>query len=172
MSAGRALGRAALLTLRLVTAGLFIWAAAVKLGKPRDFLFSIKGFKIVPEHILEPLAYMVPWTELVCAAALVFGFWARSAALVLAAMLLIFIGAILSVLARDMSVECGCFGDFSLLCEPGAVGWCNIGQNALLLAIALPVVLWGPGALSWDSAAARRCRRAAPAPVDAEKARS
>jgi len=159
VSAGRAAGRASLLVLRLATAGLFVWAAVVKLSGPRDFLYSIKGFKILPEHVLQPLAFMVPWTELVCAIALVFGLWGRSAALVLGTMLVVFMGAIVAVLARDMHVECGCFGDFSLLCKAGAVGWCNVGQNALMLAIALPVMIWGPGALSWDSWARRRCRR-------------
>ena len=52
MSAARAAGRITLLLLRLVTAGLFIWAAAVKLAGPRDFLFSIKGFNERPETIV------------------------------------------------------------------------------------------------------------------------
>jgi uncharacterized membrane protein YphA (DoxX/SURF4 family) len=173
VSAGRIAGRSALLVLRLATAGLFITAAVVKLTDPLDFRTSIKGFKLLPEHILDPLAFVVPWTELVCAAALIAGFWSRSAALVLGAMLVLFMGAIASVLFRDMHVECGCFGDYSFLCKPGAVGWCNVGQNALLLAIALPVVFWGPGALSWDSRAARRCRGvAAVGPVDSASAPS
>jgi uncharacterized membrane protein YphA (DoxX/SURF4 family) len=151
MTAGRLVGRAVLLVLRLVTAGLFIWAASVKLANPVKFLFSIKGFEVLPEHMLEPLTFMVPWIELVCAAALLLGFWARPAAIVIGGMLLVFVGAILSVLIRGMSVDCGCFGDFSFMCKPGAVGWCNIGQNALLFAIATPVMLWGGGVLSVDS---------------------
>ena len=106
--------------------------------------------------MLQPLTFMVPWTEVACAAALLFGVWARSAAIVIGAMLLGFIGAIASVLIRGMHVECGCFGDFSVLCPPGAVGWCNIGQNALLFVIALPVMIWGPGFLSWDAVAVAR----------------
>lgn len=155
-------GHGALLVSRLLTAGLFLWAASVKLAEPRDFLFSIKGFKILPEThaMLEAFAFMVPWTEAVCAVALIAGFWARSAAIVIVGMLVVFIGAILSVLIRGMSVECGCFGDFSLLCSSGEIGWCNIGQNTLLLAIALPVMIWGPGLFSWDSWAQQRCRMA------------
>lgn len=157
MSTWRMIGRSMLFVLRLVTAGLFIWAALVKLGDTREFVFSIKGFQILPEHMLEPLAYMVPWIELVCAAALLLGFWARPAALVIGGMLMVFVGAILSVLIRKLSVECGCFGDFSFLCDAGAIGWCNIGQNGLLFAIALPVMLWGPGVFSWDSRPIRSC---------------
>ncbi|HZW11539.1 MAG TPA: MauE/DoxX family redox-associated membrane protein [Phycisphaerales bacterium] len=173
MSGGRAFGRSVLLVLRLVVAGLFIWAAKEKLESPLDFRANIDGFKVLPEHILDPLAFMVPWTELVCAAALIVGFWARSAALAIGAMLVLFMAAIASVLLRGMHVECGCFGDYSLLCKPGAVGWCNVGQNALLLAIALPVMIWGAGALSLDSRAARRGRGIpAAGPVDTVAVRS
>lgn len=171
MSGGRAFGRVVLLVLRLVLAGLFLWAAKEKLESPLDFRASIKGFELLPQHILDPLAFMVPWTELVCAAALIVGFWARSAALVIGAMLVLFMGAIASVLLREMHVECGCFGDYSLLCPPGAVGWCNVGQNALMLALTLPVIIWGPGAFAVDSRAARRCRRVEPA-VDSARAAS
>ncbi len=172
MSAGRQFGRVVLLALRLLTAGLFIWAASVKLGwfdptslhPIRDFRESIQGFHILPEHLTDPLAFLVPWTELVCAAALVVGFWGRSAALVLAGLLLTFIGAIISVIVRPgINVECGCFGKFTLMCPPGEAGWCNVGQNAVLIAIALPIIIWGPGALSLDSRAPRRSR--IPAPV-------
>jgi len=158
----RTFGGALLLILRLATAGLFIWAASVKLAGPREFLFSIKGFKILPEShaMLEALAFMVPWTEMVCAIALIVGFWGRAAAMVIGGMLVVFIGAILSVLVRGMTVDCGCFGDFSLFCSSGTIGWCNIGQNVLLFAIALPVMIWGPGLFSWDRYAEHRCKMA------------
>lgn len=160
MSAGRVFGGLGLLLARVATAGLFAWAAYEKLKSPRNFYFNIKGFEVFrggAVRLIEPLAFMVPWTELVCAAALLLGLWARSAAIVLGAMLLAFIGAIASVLIRGLHVECGCFGDFAALCPPGAVGWCNIGQNAMLFAIALPVMLWGPGFLSWDAVARAGC---------------
>ncbi|MBK7404202.1 MAG: DoxX family membrane protein [Phycisphaerales bacterium] len=151
MTASRTIGGVVLLLLRLVTAGLFIWAASVKFADVRTFRQSIKGFHLLPEHILDPLAFLVPWTELVCAVALILGLWARSAALVIAGMLAMFAAAVASALLRpEIHVECGCFGKYTLLCPPGEVGWCNVGQNALLLAIVLPVILWGPGILSLD----------------------
>lgn len=177
---GIKLGRAVLLAMRLVIAGLFIWSASVKLGlfgsesadAVRDFRQSIKGFYILPEHITDPLAFIIPWTELLCAAALILGFWGRAAALVLAGLLLTFIGAIVSVIYRpEIHTSCGCFGKFTLMCPPGEVGWCNVQQNLILLAIALPVIIWGPGALSLDARAACRRRGAAPA-VDSDPAAS
>lgn len=154
---GGAFGRAVLLLLRLTIGGLFLFAAVLKIQDPLQFYFSIKGFQILPEHILQPLAFMVPWIEVVCGLALLTGTWAKAAALVIGGMLLVFMGAILSVIVRtDIHVECGCFGDFSPFCPKGAVGWCNIGQNAVLLAIALPVMLWGAGSLSLDGMLAAR----------------
>jgi len=170
-----------LIVSRLATAVLFAWAAMEKLKSPRDFYFSIKGFQLLPEHMLQPLAFMVPWVELVCAAALLVGFWARSAAIVIGGMLLVFIGAVVSVLVRpDLHVECGCFGDFTLLCAPGEVGWCNVGQNLLLFLVAFPVMAWGPGWLALDrpeprggccGVSACACGAKAPA-VDSEPAAS
>ncbi len=156
-SPARVAGRLLLLVLRLGLAGLFIWAATLKLQDPRAFLYSIKGFDLLPEHILPPLAFIVPWTEIVCAGALLLGVWSRGAALALTGMLLTFIGAILSAIVRKLEIECGCFGDYSFMCKPGAVGWCNIGQNAILIVSALPIILWGGGMLSIDSLIAKRC---------------
>ena len=166
---GGAFGRTVLLLLRIAIGGLFLFAAVLKIQDPLQFYFSIKGFQILPEHILQPLAFMVPWIEVVCGIALLTGTWARAAALVIGGMLLVFMGAILSVVVRtDIHVECGCFGDFSPFCPKGAVGWCNIGQNAVLLAIALPVMIWGGGLLSLDSKLAGRSAAAEGPGVDGQ----
>ena len=148
--------KALLLLVRLVLAGVFAFAAALKIADPQAFAFSIHGFKIVPEQLVPAAAFVVPWTEMLCAAALVFGFWSRSAALILSAMLIAFIGAIVSALLRpDVSPKCGCFGDFGLLCPPDKIGWCNVAQNALLLAGSLALTVWGGGFLSADALTCR-----------------
>lgn len=131
--------KALLLLIRLALAGVFAFAASLKIADPQAFAFSIHGFKIVPEQLVPAAAFVVPWTEMLCAAALVFGLWSRSAALILSGMLLAFIGAIVSALLRDdVDPKCGCFGDFGLLCPPDKIGWCNVRQNALFLAAASP----------------------------------
>ncbi|MCL4742033.1 MAG: DoxX family membrane protein [Phycisphaerales bacterium] len=154
--------RALLLLIRLAIAGVFAFAATLKIADPQAFAFSIHGFKIVPEPLVPAAAFVVPWTEMICAAALVFGLWSRSAALILSAMLAAFIGAIVSALLRSgVDPKCGCFGDFGLLCPPDKIGWCNVGQNALLLAASLALTVWGGGLLSMDALACRRRAREA-----------
>lgn len=139
------------LLLRLALAGVFGFAAWVKLNDPQEFLTSIKGFQLLPDHLLAPNAYLVPWTEVVCCILLLIGWRAQAAALVLWTMLVVFIAAIMSAIYRGLSLKCGCFGDFSLMCTGGEVGWCNVLQNTLLAAAAIVVIFWGPGYLSIDT---------------------
>ena len=82
-----------------------------------------------------------PWIELVAGLALIFGIWRRAAAGIIGALLVLFIGLVISVLARDMSVECGCFGKLSPFCDK-AIGKCNLIQNGILLAIASYLTFW------------------------------
>lgn len=140
-----------LLALRLGLAGLFFLAAWVKLRTPIDFSDSVKAFKILPDHLAQVATFAVPWVELVCAACLAVGFWARASAGVLFSLLLVFIGGIASVLWRGLSVNCGCFGKLQPFCT-GPLGACNIVQNAVMAAGALAVMAWGAGLLSADRA--------------------
>ena len=48
-------------------------------------------------------------------------------------LLAVFIALIGSVIARELNVECGCFGKLSPFC-PKKVGMCNIIQNGVMLA--------------------------------------
>lgn len=159
------------LVLRVALAGVFGYAASIKLGLgpwsadggPQAFLFNIKGFEInqaypglLPDHLLVPLAFIIPWLELLCAIFLLLGMWTRASALVLAGLLITFIGAIYSVLSRGMEIECGCFGKFGLFCTPGKITECNLIQNAALLTAVLVVWLLGPGFFGVERALGRR----------------
>ncbi len=136
--------------LRLALAGVFGFAAVLKLMDPQAFMLSMDAFGILPAHVVKPMGFFLPWIELLCAVLLLVGWRSRPAALVLWAVLMAFIGAILSVLFRGVVLECGCFGKFSLMCAPGAFGWCSVLQNCLLASASVVVLFWGPGYLSID----------------------
>jgi uncharacterized membrane protein YphA (DoxX/SURF4 family) len=141
----------ALVVVRLVLAGLFGFAAYVKLSDPQAFAFSIKGFKLdaIPDGLVTLATFAIPWTEMLCAICLLLGLWTRAAALVLSLLLVVFIGAIASALARDLNVKCGCFGNLELFCK-GPLGPCNIVQNTVLLAAGSLLVMWGHGRMGLD----------------------
>ncbi len=149
-----------MLVLRLVLGGLFVLAASLKLAHPQDFANSVLAFKVFPpaaDHLNYLATFVVPWTEMLCGVLLILGLWTRSAALVLTLLLGVFLGGILSVLARNLDVSCGCFGKFEFPCGK-VVGPCHIARNAVLIVMALLVLARGPGGLALDTC---RCRPSA-----------
>lgn len=132
--------------LRMALGGMFLFAAWNKLqpapsegamNGPQNFVASVQAFKLgLPDWALRLSTSMTPWIEVVAGLALILGIWRRSAAAVIAALLVVFIALVVSVLLRpEISVECGCFGKLSPFC-PKRVGWCNIFQNGVMLSIA------------------------------------
>lgn len=147
------------LVLRLGVGGLFGLAAVIKLGNPQAFADAIHAFKLLPPHLNVFAAFAFPWVELVVAIALVLGLWTRAAASVAVLLTIGFIIAIASVMIRsDVTVtECGCFGDFVVLCT-GPPGWCHLGQDIVLIGASLLLVLLGGGFLSVDQILLSRSR--------------
>lgn len=160
----------ALLPIRLALAGVFGFAAVMKLADPQAFGFAVKAFKLVdPEqggHVLMMLTYGVPWAELIAALLLIVGFWTRGAASLLGLLLLMFIGGQISLITRGISTECACFGDAELFCQ-GPVGWCHIVRNAVFLLLTLVLIWRGGGLASLDHRLNRAGKPAGSAdPVD------
>jgi len=164
-SAARWIESIAVLTpLRLLLGGLFLLAAWAKLfsnpmagslvdNPAQTFAESIKAFKIIPvdggEHVIRLLAFTIPWAELICGALLILGLWTRAAATLVSVQLLVFTGAILSVIVRNLDVTCGCFGKFEWPCT-GPMGWCHVARDVALLAMALILAWRGSGVLGLD----------------------
>jgi uncharacterized membrane protein YphA (DoxX/SURF4 family) len=135
---------------RLLLGGLFVFAGVMKLLNPTLFAQAIGAFKFnLPDHLLVVSAFVTPWVEIVAGAAMVLGVWSRAAAGLICVMLVGFLGALASVLVRGLDVHCSCFGEFEYPCT-GAVGWCQIVRNTVLLVLGLTVVFLGPGPLAID----------------------
>jgi uncharacterized membrane protein YphA (DoxX/SURF4 family) len=143
------------LILRLGLGGIFIFAAAVKLRDPQAVAGSIQAFKInlmgqpMPDHLVLLGTYGIPWLELLVGAALVLGLWTRSAALLYTLLMASFVALVISVIQRDMNVECQCLGRFKLFCS-GPLGTCKVIENSILMAGSLLVLTIGSGSFSLD----------------------
>lgn len=141
------------LVLRLGLGGLFLLAAFYKLRDPMTFAEAVMAYRMgLPDALTQLATYAVPWTEVFCGVALVLGLWTRAAAAVFIALIAVFLVGILSVIARDLNITCGCFGKFKLYCE-GPVGWCKVGENLALCILAGILVARGGGRISLESAA-------------------
>ena len=87
---------------------IFVAASLPKIADPPSFAHMIYNYKLVPFSMIAPMALVMPWIELLCGLALIFGIWKGTARAIIAAMLLTFITAIASNRARGNAIDCGC----------------------------------------------------------------
>src|SRR5436305_13649398 len=90
------------LTIRIQLAlGIFFVAAALpKIVDPPSFAHMIYNYRILPGAVINLMALVMPWVELLCGLALILGIWTATARSIVAAMLFVFIIAISVNLAR------------------------------------------------------------------------
>jgi len=118
---------------------LFLYAGIVKMLDPVHFAEGIKAFELTSPQWAEVLTFGVPALEAVAGLILFLGvrsLW-RGAAVVLAGLLAVFCGAIVSAWWRGLPVSCGCFGDASGV--PSDPMWWSI-RNAALAGVLLLLV--------------------------------
>ena len=144
----------ALFVCRVGIAALFLFAAWQKLfapgAGPQKFSLAINSFKILPEHLVHLATGVIPWLEVLCAVLVLIGVWTRAAATVLTLLLVGFTVAVISVLLRNMSLTCGCFGNLTLICPKGVMGWCKVFENSVILLPCVLVAVFGGGWLDLD----------------------
>jgi len=97
------------LACRLAAGGVFVYASLDKLVHPDAFAQAIANYRLVPMALLHPFAWLLPVVEAVAGIALIVGWQRRGAALLIAAMTVMFIGAIALALFRGLDISCGCF---------------------------------------------------------------
>jgi uncharacterized membrane protein YphA (DoxX/SURF4 family) len=142
------------LILRLLLGGLFIYASLDKIADPPAFARIIYQWQVLGPVPSNLVAVILPWLEALAGVLLLAGIWRREAALVVALLLVVFLVAAGSVMARGIDVEnCGCTSVAAKAEAGGAigVGWFRVVRNAFLLASSLVLV-----GLPGDAAAGRR----------------
>ena len=94
---------------QIALGAVFVAAALPKVVDPPAFAHMIYNYRLVPGGLVNALALLMPWLELLVGILLIVGVWRREAALVAVLALLVFMGAIGWNLARGHAVDCGCF---------------------------------------------------------------
>lgn len=87
----------------------FIYASYHKIVEPAHFAKIIYGYYLFPEFIINLIAIILPYLELLSGIALILGIYPRSALLILESMLFAFIVALSINLIRGHNFDCGCF---------------------------------------------------------------
>lgn len=95
----------------LLLANVFIVSGVSKAIHPAAFQERILDYRLVGHAVASGLAAWLPWLEIVCGTAVLVPALRRGALLLLAGLLVLFIGALNSALIRSLGIHCGCFGD-------------------------------------------------------------
>jgi protein-disulfide isomerase/uncharacterized membrane protein YphA (DoxX/SURF4 family) len=95
---------------RLLLAGTWAWAAVAKMGDPAASVRAVRAYRILPEWLAQGVGYGLPFLELGLAVLLLIGLATRAAAVLSAALLVVFLAGIVSAAVRGLQIECGCFG--------------------------------------------------------------
>lgn len=102
-------GKYTTMLFRLALGAIFIYASIDKIAHPADFARAIFYYRILPVPFVNIFAVVLPWVELFTGTLLIVGIFTRGSALLIDAMLMVFIVAIAYNVLRGVDIACGCF---------------------------------------------------------------
>ena len=139
------------LAARLVVGGVWIVAGAIKLPDPATSVQAVRAYQLLPASVVPTVGQLLPVVEIVVGLTLVLGVLTRGAAIVSALLFLAFIVGIVSVWARGITIDCGCFGGGGL--DPNATSkypW-EIARDVALLLLSVYLAWAGRTRLAVDN---------------------
>lgn len=122
---------------RVAFGALFVFAGAQKMVDANAFAQAIFNYQILPARLVQGAALVLPAVEVVCGLALCANALARGAAVVLNALMAVFLAALGLAMARGLNVDCGCFG-----ATGQTVTSETLIRDGVILAVGL-IALWG-----------------------------
>jgi uncharacterized membrane protein YphA (DoxX/SURF4 family) len=145
---------------RLVLAGVFLVAGALKMPDPAAAVRAVRAYRLLPEPAVAPVAFGLPVLEIAVGLALLLGVFVRAAAIAAAVLLVVFLGAVGSAWARGLQIDCGCFGHGGTVAAGDTAYPAEVLRDLALLLVALALA-WRP-----TSRLALGARPAAPDPKE------
>jgi uncharacterized membrane protein YphA (DoxX/SURF4 family) len=127
------------LAARLYLGTIFLLACWHKLMEPGAFALDIATYQILPLSLINPMAIVLPWVELLAGIMMVIGLRTRAAALLVAGMMVLFLAAISLALSKGLEMSCGCFASQGAAEDP--MSWRTIVRDSGWLLLALYVLL-------------------------------
>jgi uncharacterized membrane protein YphA (DoxX/SURF4 family) len=118
---------------------VFIWAGVVKALDVPAFAGQVAAYQLLPYAWNYAVAATLPYVELAAGVLLLTGQRVRPAALLTILLNAVFIVVLLSVLARGLNIDCGCFGP-----DAGTTPLQALGRDLVLLALAVVVYRQAP----------------------------
>lgn len=109
--------------LRILIALIFLVAGVLKLRDPLAFSDGIAAFQIFPAWIINPMAMILPYFEILTGLGVLSRRTRSAAALAACGLSACFVVLYASALARGLDVTCGCFGKWEILQASTRVGF-------------------------------------------------
>ncbi len=128
---------------RLVLAGVFLAAGGLKAVDPQTSVAAVRAYRLLPPAAETLVGWGLPFLEIALGLVLAAGAFTRVAGAVSAALLTVFVLAVVSAAARGLSIDCGCFGGGGSVAEGQTDYGGEIVRDSLLLLLALWLV-WQP----------------------------
>ncbi|MDX6213708.1 MAG: hypothetical protein QOF82_2795 [Frankiales bacterium] len=122
---------------RLVLAGVLGYAALSKIADPAATVRAVRAYRILPDSLAVPFGHALPWVELTMAVLLLVGLAVRIAGAAAAVLLAVFVAGVVSVAARGLRIDCGCFGGGGATAHPHYTA--EIVRDLAFLAISVAV---------------------------------
>ena len=129
-----------LLAARLLLGSMFIVASIDKIAAPDAFAANIVAYQLLPYALVNMIALIVPWMELLCGIFLVGGVYTRGSSALLSILLVVFIVAMVAALLRELKIDCGCFGKE----HATPVSWRKVAEDVGLLLLGVYIFIIPP----------------------------
>jgi putative oxidoreductase len=97
------------LFVRLAIGAIFIYASLDKIAAPAQFARIVYNYHLVPGELINLLAIIMPWVELICGISVILGIYKEGGILIIGFLLCVFAVSIGINLVRGVDLECGCF---------------------------------------------------------------
>jgi len=95
---------------RLLLGTVFVYAGVLKVNDVQAFAGQVAAYKLLPYQWNYVVAVTLPYIEILAGALLIIGVRVRASALTIGGLCGLFIILLLTVLARGLEIDCGCFG--------------------------------------------------------------
>ncbi len=126
------------LVARIYLGLVFLFACYHKILDPAAFALDIATYQILPLALINLMAIVLPWVELVAAVMLIAAWHTRTAAVLIIAMMAMFTVAIMIALAKGLDMSCGCFASQGTVDDP--ISWRTVLRD--LGWLLLGVYIW------------------------------
>ena len=122
---------------RLYMGYVFVGASVHKIANPGSFALDVATYQLLPLPLINITALVMPCTEYLAGAMIIVGFRTRAAALLLSAMMVVFMISLGWALHLGLDMSCGCFASAS---EGDSISGLTMLRDAAWLALCLYVL--------------------------------